>query len=394
MKNIMFFDPALSGHHSEYIRHMIYYLAGRRNGDNYYFVLNPLFSVTFADIINSLEGYQNIQVIGLSQLEYDSIYAAKGLVKRSFTEFKVMDRYATDLEINQCVLLCFNTLQLAVALYRPKYLLHGILFGQFTWQVFPDTISGRLHKRRKAFQTKLLLRNKRLKSVFLLNDKESCRQLNERYKTDIFKYLPDPLPEMLPDPDFNLRLYYGIADDRKIYLHIGTLQDRKGTLEIIDAIDHLSEEVGSHAAIIIKGRVLPEFDVQVNEKLTGLANKFGALVVYENGFVPDRVLKSMLEQSDYILIPYKNAESSSGILGHAINNKKLVIGPGTGLLGHLIKENRLGYLLKDISGEAIATAMTTLYYNGAAGVNNTERASGYIKENTIEAFAKTLMNEL
>ncbi len=393
MKNIMFFDPALSGHHAEYVSHMINYVARQKSDNRYYFVVHPSFAETFSKVTAGVAGNENIQIRGISQSEHDMIYSAGGLVKRSITEFKVMNRYALSLKADQCVLLCINSLQLAIALYRTKYVLHGILFGQFTWQVFPDNVKGWLYKRRKAFQTKLLLRNKKLKSVFLLNDRESCRQLNESYKTHVFKYLPDPLPEMHPDPDFNLRQHYGIGREQKVYLHAGTLQERKGTLEIIDAIDYLNEEVGQHTAVIIKGRVQPDFDAQIAERIKRLTNKYGATLIYENAFVPDMILKSMFEQTDIILIPYKNAESSSGILGHAINNKKMVIGPGAGLLGHLIKENKLGYLLKDINGQTIAAAITTLYYDGA-GFKNTGSVSSYLKTNTADEFAKTIVNEL
>ncbi len=47
-------------------------------------------------------------------------------------------------------------------------------------------------------------------------------------------------------------------------------------------------------------------------------------------------MKSYFEQTDYFLIPYKNVESSSGILGHAIAAGKPVIATDKGLIGDFV----------------------------------------------------------
>ncbi len=222
MVNIMFFDPAISGHHSEYIRHIVKYILKKELDGNFYFVVNQNFTQVFPDIKHLADCSTSIRIIEITTDEYNIIYSSGSNVKRSIREFKVMDSYALAFNIDHCVLLHINSFQLAIGLYQIKYTISGILFGQYTWQVFQNNIKGWIYRKRKKAQTQWMIRNKRVKSIFLLNDHKSCGQLNEVYNTNIFKYLPDPVIESTSEPSFDLRAKYNIAPDHKIYLQVGS----------------------------------------------------------------------------------------------------------------------------------------------------------------------------
>src|ERR1700732_5218137 len=117
MKKIMFFDPALSGHHPEYIRHMINYVFNLKDSNNYYFVVNPAFSEKFRDLRTKLINNNRIQIIEISKHRFDKIFVSDSLIRRSVNEFKVMNKYASELKIDECVLLFINSLQFALGQY-------------------------------------------------------------------------------------------------------------------------------------------------------------------------------------------------------------------------------------------------------------------------------------
>ena len=60
---------------------------------------------------------------------------------------------------------------------------------------------------------------------------------------------------------------------------------------------------------------------------------------------------------DCILIPYKNPNQSSGVIGYASLFQKPVIGPSQGLLGRLIKEYKLGDTIDNISPSCLKSAV-------------------------------------
>ena len=173
--------------------------------------------------------------------------------------------------------------------------------------------------------------------------------------------LPDPIPELSPMPGFEVREAYNISPGRKLFLHPGSLNGRKGTIEILNAFNHLSEDDVAKIAVLLIGKADPLTDGLIKGKLSEINKKYPqSQIVYKNEFVPDTMLKSCFNQCDVVLIPYTNVEASSGILGHAIAEGKPVIGPKIGLLGELIIDNDLGITLSESSSKPIAKSMKAL----------------------------------
>jgi glycosyltransferase involved in cell wall biosynthesis len=250
-----------------------------------------------------------------------------------------------------------------------------------------------MYKRRKQAQTSWMLKNKKVKSIFLLNDTWSCNELNTIYKTDKFKYLGDPVTDFTPAPDFDLRFAYHIPAGNKIFLHVGTIEPRKGTLEIIDSLKYIDESIRANLQIIIIGKASKSFEQVIRQKIEEIKTSGGENIIYENTFLENDRLKSLFEQVDFILMPYKNTEASSGILGHAIINRKPVIGPKQGLLGNLIAQNKLGYLLDSVDSVSIAKAITTCFY-APPEICNEEMRLDYLDSHTSDKFATIILEQL
>ena len=97
----------------------------------------------------------------------------------------------------------------------------------------------------------------------------------------------------------------------------------------------------------------------------------------------------MCSTRNYLLIPYKNICQSSGVLSYAASFKVPVIAPGLGLLGKLIKRNRLGYLLKDGSSNSIKD-----FLDSEDKFNDIEVSNNYTKGRSINDFSVKILNSI
>ena len=87
-------------------------------------------------------------------------------------------------------------------------------------------------------------------------------------------------------------------------------------------------------------------------------------------------MKSIFNQCEAVLIPYKNTEFSSGILGHAAASNKIVIATKGGLIEKLVNQFNLGVLLNQPNAESIGKAIK------------------YVLDNDFqESFAEKFVNE-
>lgn len=372
----LLFDLYLTGHHSEYIEHLVKYLVNREPDKNkFYFVLNPFFSQQFETIANLTKDREDIIIICVEELEWKN--AMRGsLLEKSFSQFNLMDKYAKKLNVNSVILLHINVFQPALCLKRTKYLIRGILFSQFTRQDFRKGFSERLRYIRRYLQTLLLTKNKKLVEVFLLNDKESCNYLNREFKTNIFSFLPDPVPELIINDFVNIREKYAIPSMNKIFLHFGVLSERKGTFDILRSLFSIPSEKQSGITLILAGKIdhpttLTNLQT-IFDDLKRVSNK--VQVIFENSFVTNDLKNNLFHQSDFVLIPYKNVEASSGVFGHALAANKPVVGYSKGLLGQMIKDYKFGIIIDKIDLMALSGTEFPIVEN-IAQINNVNEFS-------------------
>jgi glycosyltransferase involved in cell wall biosynthesis len=383
---ILFFDIEISGHHSEYISHIVDYLCYTKAEGSYFFLVHPEFSASFPEIVNKANTSENIRFIAISYKELHCV--SKGvLIKQSIEFYRLMNKYALTYSITKVVLLYFNNFQFALGIFRPYYEIDGILFLQFS-RMQKTTLKEKLKYFRKYWQTWFFARNRQIKHIFVLNDPKSVVYLNRELKTKIFKVLPDPVPIFTPMPDFLIRETFNIESNRRILLHFGGLAERKGTFAILEAFNHLEINDIHKIALLLIGKADAKTNNIILGRIAALKKKYPeSLIVYKNEFVPYSMMKSFFDQCDIVLIPYTNVETSSGIIGHAIASNKPVIGINNGLLGEMIVENKAGIAIEKSTPELIASGIVTALKNPVIGYKNEK----YLTEHSIEMFASIIL---
>ncbi len=389
MKNILIFDIEITGHHSEYIGHLVKYIAKNRLSNKYIFIVHYNFHKNFPGIIAMAKTSDNINFVHVSQNEFIKVMSGK-LFQRSFGFYNLMKHYAVRHSVKQVILLSFNIFQFALIFKRPKLLIRGILFRPFLKMDNNSTISQLKHTR-KILQTRLFLLNKSISIIYILNDIYTANFLNKRFKVDNFKMLPDPVPDIVADPKFSIFKVHNIEPKRKVFLHFGSLSIRKGTNEILYALEKLDNKTMSKIAILFIGKADAAINDLINLKMNLIhSQKPLTKIVYRNEFIPDNQMKSYFEQVDFVLLPNKFVEASSGVLGHALASGKPVIAVNKGLLGNLVSKYKGGYLIKDGSAREIANAISScIKERQTYKVNNK-----YIEEHSVNNFAKVILENI
>jgi glycosyltransferase involved in cell wall biosynthesis len=188
------------------------------------------------------------------------------------------------------------------------------------------------------------------------------------------------------DPLINLRLHYQISEEKIVCSHFGALTERKGTLDILEAILQTDKSNIMRFTFIFAGRVSSDIKERFYELLAKAKTKADIIVVDE--YVDYGFICNLCQISNFVVIPYKNTEQSSGVVAYCAKFNVPVVAPRTGLLGKIIKRNRLGILLENSSIENIRD----FFYNAESytyAINN-----DYVNKNTISNFVKIIFKNL
>jgi len=382
MAKVLFFEIQVTGHHSEYVGHLIDYLSGIKTDDRYFFVLHPEFSSRFREIADKAKKISCITWIEITENELAE--SSRGnLIRQSFLWYRLADNYAQKFDIDHMCLLYFNVFQLAMIFKRPSYTVSGILFLQFS-RMSISSWSERLKYFRKYMITRGYALNRSINHVFILNDQRTVNTLNKQFGTTIFHMLPDPIPQLRALKGFDIYGHYQIPTSRFVFLHNGVLGDRKGTFEFLNAAKFIPKELHERITFLLVGKGNPE---RLTSEIESLRHDTDIQIIWDNQFVSNEFMKALFDQCYAVVIPYKNAEASSGILGHAAAARKIVITTGKGLLKEIVNEYGLGLLVEDVHPNLIADRIVDSIKEKVY----VKKAEEFVLSHTPQFFAATLL---
>lgn len=384
--NKIIFDTSITGHHCEYISHLIDFLSVHDTGElNYIFVVHTEFEKNFPTIYNKGKEIRCVTWVQVTAEELIKIQKGNSLVT-SFRTINVMETYAKRYTANHIVALDFHTIKYGAIFKKLPCSLSSILFLQF-YRLSTRTFKEKIEFYKRYWITKLCVRNPKISKIYVLNDQETVDYMNNEFKKHCFEMLPDPIPHFEPLPEFDIYKHYKINQNRKIYLHIGSLGDRKGTLEVIEAAQLIPPSMQDKISILLVGKTGITYETLYNTKIKELDGETKVQLIWDNQFVSYNMMKSLFDQCDFVLLPYKNAEFSSGILGHAAASNKMVIATNAGLLKELVLKYNLGKLLDTNDAFNIALKMVEVFDQKVF----TEGQQSFVKKHDPMVFASLLL---
>ncbi len=239
----------------------------------------------------------------------------------------------------------------------------GILFVQYPeidWRSVAGMERVRRWARRrvKEWKTGRWLRRQNWRAVFLLNGERACAALNRRFpRTPVFRPLPDPVPPVAGSIQPAAAEASGARPAVVRFLFPGALSRRKGADVLLRALERIPSADAARMEVVCAGRVDARDRPGLQRAVAHFRRRRPDLRLdWQDRFLPGREFEDAVAGADWILMPYRRPEYSSGILGRAAQAGVPVIGPEDGLLGRLIREWGLG-LTSRIEPRALAQTL-------------------------------------
>lgn len=207
-----------------------------------------------------------------------------------------------------------------------------------------------------------------LSGVFLLDELLAAR-LTPRPGLAI-EVLPDPWPTRPTMAQAEARRRLDLPADRRIFLHFGVANPRKGLRDTILCWQRLQDE--PDAVLLRAGLTGPE-DAAALRPLTSTGR-----AILHNRRVPETEVDWYFRACDWVLLPYRGHEGSSGLLSAAAASRRPVIAADHGVIGERTRRAGLGVLFAHGDVEALAAA-----------VRGADRPDARRYEAALAAYAET-----
>lgn len=219
---------------------------------------------------------------------------------------------------------------------------------------------------------------KRIDHPFILNDAIASAYLNRKFSTKKFEEIIDPMNVINYTPQ-NIRSELGVKNCQKMFVHLGGLGERKGTMNIIEVMEKMTIDELKQNVFVFAGKVGNDIRTEFYQRIQSLQKNANIKIFDER--IPFEQMADLCHSCDAILLPYSNTMQSSGIISYASMFGHPVIGPSDGLLGKIIRKYRLGYAC-DVSSDGLLCAIRQF--------KPMSIDSRYVDSHTIELFYQTV----
>lgn len=369
----LLFETTVYGHYLEYIHHL-YEGMSQYPDDELILVLPPEFEMEKDKY--EWTPSENIHIISITTGELNGINDS-GAISAIWKRARLLRKYAIQNKPDVVFLISLASyMPFLPLLLSRETRIYGILYKFYVYQWRELSLAKKIAHVLLFYFYKY---RKNIRGIFVLNDQSSTAYFNRRYKTDKFLYLPDPFNHT-PYGGKDLRKNYNIYDEEYVFLHFGALTGRKGTIEILDAIELMTPDEREGKVFVFAGQISPSISNGFYERVNRL--KQTCKIIIHEGFCSNEMLTDLCVTSDCLLCPYKLTDLSSGVLGYAATYKKPVIGPSGGLIGKLIKRYHLGWTINIVTPYSIKDAI--------CNVSKIEIKTSYVDHIRVENFVKTI----
>lgn len=380
MKTYLIHTPVISGHQLEYLHHL-YLGALERPSDRFFFVVPGRFTIDSAKL--EWPEAEHIQILVMNP--EDEVPSDCGLLSKGWRNAKTIRKYARQYHVTDVVVITLMEYLPFLPFFLPRRVrVSGIIYRIYLYEWQHES---RLMRWQDAFKYFLLSRFRVFHRVLMCNDSASAHYLNRLFHTAKFRYMPDPVGALPDYPGHDIREELGISRSEKVFLHPGSMYGYKNTLGILRALCLMDEKRTSKPVVIFAGQIRDGIKEEFN-RLYQKASSHGRLFLLE-GYLPFERMADLFVTCDYVLIPYSVKGQSSGIVGHAAYYGKPVVAVKGGVIGKMVRQWQLGYLLEDDSETSICRFLDeALDRTPVSTVGNT-----YAEEHTIQKFYHTVFDD-
>lgn len=373
-KRILIFDTVVSGHHIEYIHHLL--TKANSSNDEYIFYLPEEFEQYKGNNMN-WNYNKNVSFIFFNaskNLNDSSILVA------SFKMCILLGKAVKEFNVTHVFLISL----IAFIPFLPLFVSRKIKVSGIIYQIYLYRWknSSFIQKALDVFKYLILSYSKCINNIYILNDEASARRFNEIYNSNKYTFIVDPyVPINAKEVDVN---FLNIIPKNKIYFHFGSLSERKGTLEILKAIKLVKPSIQKESTFIFAGKVKKEISEDFYRLISEIKQTNSSQIIIIDRFCEYSLIAELCKKSDILLMPYKVVSQSSGVIGYAAQYNTPVLAPAKGLIGKLVKKYKLGYVIPEVNSYSIAE------FINKRDILVKQIPSNYLKENNVDNFINTI----
>jgi glycosyltransferase involved in cell wall biosynthesis len=276
---------------------------------------------------------------------------------------------------------------IAGVLFRPS--VHYRTLGKYQ-----PSSAERMRDLRKDLLYRLTLRNPCVRAVLSL-DPFFPAHAESHYNHGIkVRALPEPPIMVQSDGDAAPAIDFA-PPGRVGLLLFGYLTERKGPLEVLDALRLLPTHISKRTALLLAGRIDPAIQSAIKERCAALARERPELWVgIEDRWLSRAELEVLVARSDVVLAPYQRFVGSSGVLLWAARAGRPVLAQEFGLVGRLTRDHRLGAVADSSDPARLAHEIERMIVHGPQNFIDVSSAKTFALSCTPYRFASTLLSSL
>ena len=389
----LLFDPYRSGHHAEYVCHLLHAWHASRRRERLVAAVPRGLIAAQPDLCTDALDAPNITVAELSPPlpdPTDPLWTVAKANTRLLQEVIETHRPA------HVVAMYLDHLQLGLPLglrFSFPVRISGILFRPtLHYDAEAVGLKERLRRLRKQIMLRGMARNPHLDCVFSL-DHTAVPSL-QRLGFDAV-LLPDPIApsETEPSPyQPTVRDHFGIAPKRRLFVLFGALDERKGLVPLLDALERLAPERLREVAVLLAGPLAPRLQADVARRIKQVQRRGGQVVLHD-AFIPVGEIQPLLRAADLVLAPYQQHVGSSAVLIRAAAAGRAVLSQDYGFMGAQVRRHRLGRTVDASSADALAVALDASIEAPDTGFEPAT-AARFVAANTPAAYAATILDRV
>jgi glycosyltransferase involved in cell wall biosynthesis len=392
MKKILIYDKEKTGHHAEFLSHIVQYWCSTAHNKKNSYIL-----IVHEKIALDLTLLASIPTIIVEKINPETLFSKKNesheQVEWEYLKNKVEEHRCSDL-----FLMYLDPYKYRIG--KEKNLsvhISGIFFAPtYRLETTTKTLKNYAYVKLKTLRNDLrlywLLRNKQLHKLFILNDEEAVAFYNKKFKQNCFTYLTDPTwntPTQVPNN--KLLEAHNISEKDSVFLTLGGIDERKNLYNILSAMAKITDKKLPKTHYFICGKFYSDQHFEAIQILATKINTENSTfkIIIQNRFLSEEEVEEMLSITNLVLIPYQDTFVSSGLVGHAARYNIPCLYPNYGLVRYLGQKYNLGIMTDPTDIEAIKTSFLSYFCT-----NSTINGEIYVKSHTSKEFSQTIFTSI
>jgi glycosyltransferase involved in cell wall biosynthesis len=402
----MLFDLEFTGHHASYIKLIVKYWLDHKVEDKLTILVCPEFIEYHASLIETyiLSSHKNIFIHSITKEESELLASRGKRLNRFFRrlqEWKLLKKYALQLDANHCLVMLIDQLQLPIIFHwKLPCSFSGIYFlpslHYFTFKNYTPSFGLTLKSIRDRLFLWRLSNHPNFHTLLSL-DSYAVKFIGRHFPKLNTVHLPDPiyLEEKSNDKKpFEFKNGQDIENHRKVFLMFGNLDERKGIFQVLESLSKLDRSLHERICLIFAGKMDAKILKDFQENVHRIIDDSQVQIISQLRFLSEEEVESLFEISDIVLAPYQNHVGMSGILLLAAVHQKAVISQNFGLMGELVRRFKLGMTVDSLNLESISQAIEECLTKPCDEYFNAESALEFAHMHDSHKFALTITRSI